>query len=82
MKEKLDLMCQIADRAQELGAEHNDRITFMLDMECADKAFNMDWKGLLMADDFNFVHDVCGIQNHVDRKNKQMSNRFLPRFAK
>lgn len=33
------------------------------------------------ADDFNFAHDIYGIQNNLNRKTKQFSNFFVPRFA-
>ena len=36
---------------------------------------------LLAADDFNFLHDVCGIDRHTDRKTGKLNNFFCPRFA-
>jgi len=36
----------------------------------------------LVADDFNFFHDIYGIYNNLDRKTGQLKNCFLPRFAK
>jgi hypothetical protein len=38
-------------------------------------------KALLDADDFNFAHDVCGIQQNIDRETGEMMNCFLPRFT-
>lgn len=35
---------------------------------------------LLKADDFNFVHDVIGINRHVSRDTGKLLNHFLPRF--
>lgn len=35
---------------------------------------------LLAADDFNFVHDVGGIDRHVCHETGKMLNCFLPRF--
>src|SRR5262249_46816233 len=37
-----------------------------------------DW---LAADDFNFAHDICGIQRHLNRRTFQLEDCFLPRFA-
>ena len=37
---------------------------------------------LLMADDFNFVHDVFGIARHLDRTTGKLMDHFLPRFHK
>lgn len=41
----------------------------------------IDWARLLEADDFNFAHDVRGIQSHIDRNTGQLTRSFLPRFA-
>ncbi len=42
----------------------------------------MDFERLLAADDFNFAHDFSGIANCLDRTTGQLTNNFLPRFAK
>ena len=36
---------------------------------------------LLKADDFNFAHDVCGIQRHINRQTGKLEDCFLPRYA-
>ena len=33
------------------------------------------------ADDFNFLHDACGIRDHLDRTTGRLTGHFLPRFA-
>lgn len=37
---------------------------------------------LLDADDFNFVHDVGGIVQNINRETGKLDNCFLPRFTK
>lgn len=37
---------------------------------------------LLAADDFNFLHDVCGIMKHLDRDTGKLTGGFTPRFTK
>lgn len=37
---------------------------------------------LLDADDFNFWHDVGGIQQHINRSTGKLDNHFLPRFTR
>lgn len=37
-----------------------------------------DW---LAADDFNFVHDIVGIERHLNRQTFQLMQCFTPRFA-
>ena len=36
---------------------------------------------LLEADDTNFVHDVAGIERHLNRRTFKMEDCFVPRFA-
>jgi hypothetical protein len=38
-----------------------------------------DW---LAADDFNFLHDLVGIERHLNRQTFQIERGFLPRFAR
>lgn len=33
-------------------------------------------------DDFNFAHDVFGIQRHIDRTNGKLTRCFMPRCAR
>lgn len=35
---------------------------------------------LFAADDFNFAHDVFGIERHLDRETGKLTRCFLPRF--
>lgn len=34
----------------------------------------------LDADDFNFIHDIVGIERHLDRQNFILRDSFSPRF--
>lgn len=36
---------------------------------------------LLAADDFNFFHDIDGINRHIDRETGLLRQHFRPRFA-
>lgn len=40
----------------------------------------LDLKRMSEADDFNLMHDVNGINRHIDRRNAQLRDCFLPRF--
>lgn len=42
----------------------------------------LDFKKLLYFDDFNFLHDVAGIRNNINRHNGKLMNHFLPRCSK
>lgn len=72
---------KIAQRAEGMGIYKGERINLLMDIENADKAFNLRLEELLDADDANFVHDVIGIVNNIDRSNPTDFNFFVPRFA-
>lgn len=80
--ERIGTIAKIVDRAEKLNIRKGTRITAILDVDLADKKWNLRLEDWLNADDFNFVHDFIGIQNHIDRLTKTFSDRFLPRFAK
>lgn len=72
---------KIAQRAEGMGIYNGERINLLMDIENADKAFNLKLDELLNADDGNFVHDVIGIVNNIDRRNPTDFNFFVPRYA-
>lgn len=41
----------------------------------------MDLQRLLEADDANFLHDIQGIQRHIDMSTGELRDCFLPRYA-
>lgn len=46
---------------------------------CHNHAVRLDLKKLAGADDFNLLHDVWGICNHLDQDTCTLRNFFLPR---
>lgn len=81
-KEKFEMYVKIAERAEELGIYHGERVTLLMDIESADEAFDMRLEDWLNADNFNFAHDIVGIVNNIDRSTFPAKfSRFLPRFA-
>lgn len=80
-KENFELIGKIADRAKEMNLFMFDRFSFIMDMESATEQFNLRLNELLNADNFNFAHDVVGIQNNINRKTGKVENCFLPRFS-
>ncbi len=74
-------MWAIAERAENKGLMAFDRLSLMMDLECADDEFNLRLDELLQADNFNFSHDIVGIQNNLNRETKKMENFFVPRYA-
>lgn len=73
------------DRADQLGLLDGwyDRLTATMDLvACNANGCPMDFQRLLDADDFNFMHDITGIANTMDRDTGKLARLFLPRMAK
>lgn len=77
----MEPMIEIAERAEKMGLLASDRFTFMMDLSHADEEFNLRLTDLANADDFNFAHDVAGIQNNINRTAGKMMGMFVPRYA-
>ena len=80
-KEKFMMYVKLAQRAEGMGIYHGERFSLLMDIENADKVFNLRLEEWLNADDFNFAHDIVGIVNNIDRRNPTDFNLFVPRFA-
>ena len=82
-KERYLKYVKICERAERMKIDTGDRMGALMDIESADKKFNMRQDDWLQADDFNFAHDYCGIQNNIKRGEFPATDFgfFLPRFA-
>lgn len=82
---EMKLIGKIADRAITLYAKHNvrvERLDTLLDvMTVHQKAQPLRLADLLAADDVNFIHDITGINRHLDRETYKLNDGFLPRFS-
>jgi hypothetical protein len=63
----VSILGEIYERAKQLNLVQGDKVDFLMDMSVAHSTRPLDLRGLLKTDDFNFAHDVVGIQNHIDR---------------
>lgn len=76
---------EIADRAVRLYEKHDvriERLTVLLDvLTCHSKVQPLRLDDLLAADDYNFLHDIGGINRHLDRDAYRLGDGFLPRFS-
>lgn len=80
-KSRFMMYVKLAQRAEGMGIYHGERITLLMDIENADKVFNLKLDELLNADDGNFTHDIIGIMANIDRNNPTDFNFFVPRYA-
>lgn len=83
-----DLIAEIADRAERLGKKYRhareQRTRSDYEMDIAATHVNgcpLNLQKLLEADDFNFAHDVFGIERHLNRSTGELENCFVPRCA-
>ena len=80
-----ELIMKVMLRCQEQFPKinyHSNWMDFVMDMTaCHANGCPVDWARLLEADDFNFIHDVGGIQKHLNRETGKLGDMFLPRFA-
>ena len=88
-KEEVETISKIVDRytavLHSLGIPktyQRPRMDVIMDIEathCNGNPINL--RGLLDADDFNFTHDMIGIQNNLDRDTGELQNCFVPRYS-
>ncbi len=77
----LEIIYKIADRAHD--AHGFDRQSTLMDISATHaNGCRLRLKELLEADDFNFLHDVCGIARHIDRETGKIGGCFSPRFSR
>lgn len=83
--EELKLIEAISKRAKKLYKAHGqkvDLIDIIMDLEATQcNGCTLCLQELLEADDFNLMHDVCGINRHLNRETGELERFFLPRFA-
>lgn len=83
--EDSDLIGKIVDRAVALGRKHRskfDRMSTRMDVTaCHANGNPLRLADLLAADDFNFLHDIVGIERHLNRETGKLTACFAPRFS-
>lgn len=78
---ELTLAVKACERFEALGYR-SDRTTMLMDLTAADGCngnMRIDWLKLLDAPAMDFVHDVAGIQRHINRETGRIEDCFVPR---
>lgn len=85
---EFELIERIADRAvvltRKLGhrIERGAKLHHQMNVSACHASGNpLRLQDLLDADDFNFAHDVFGIDRHLNRENGELLDFFSPRFS-
>lgn len=58
-----------------------DHVDLQMDLEFCHQHTPLDFLKMLDADDFDLVHDVLGIRQHLNRETGELENCFVPRMA-
>jgi hypothetical protein len=75
----------VADRAMAMFERDGlawQKSDVMMDIENTHRIIPLKLGELLIADEANFAHDMCGIYNNFNRQTKEMDNFFCPRYAR
>lgn len=76
-----EIIRKIADRVLEI-TEQTDRMHIIMNITaCHANGCPLRLQDLLESDEFNFLHDINGIDNCIDRDTGKLTGYFLPRFA-
>jgi hypothetical protein len=78
------LIGKIIDRFEAITRRKvDDRMSLMMDLEaCHSNGCSLDLISMHeAASDFDLVHDVGGIRQHLDRETGQLRDFFMPRYA-
>jgi len=85
-KEEHTTIVKIVERAVKTATDAGymaDRQTTEMDLvACHANDIPLDLDGLLVANDFDFAHDIFGIQTHIDRETGKLGHCFLPRYSR
>jgi len=73
-------IARIASRAERLGID-GDRINLIMDLEAAHHVCPLNLDALQNAPVSDFIHDVQGIINHLNRDTGELADGFRPRYA-
>lgn len=75
---------EISNRAAGLYAEQGvsrEKIDIYMDISATHVTCPLRLGDLLTAEGFDFVHDITGIDRHLDRTTGHLGNCFVPRYA-
>jgi hypothetical protein len=81
----LSIVLSIVTRAGEIADRQQvdiDRLGLIMDVCATHYRHPLDLRGLLEATPFDFTHDITGIVRHLDRKTGELTDGFMPRYAR
>lgn len=78
-----DLILKIVLRFRAIATTRVSLLDAQMDVTaCHCNGTKLDLEKLLKFPDFDFLHDMAGIRNCIDRETGKLTNCFLPRCAR
>ena len=81
-KETIKGIGEIADRAIAFNPSYDKTVVVMDLLVLYDTGVKMRWEELLNAPALDFMHDINGINRHLNRNTYKLEDGFCPRYAK
>ena len=82
MDKNIETIGKIVNRVVTINPAYN-KTTVMMDLLVLyDTGVKMRWDELLNAPVFDFMHDINGINQHLNRRTYKLEDGFWPRYAK
>ena len=82
MDKNIEIISKIANRAVTINPAY-DKSTVMMDLLVLyETGVEMRWEEFLNAPIFDFIHDINGINQHLNRYTYKLEDCFWPRYAK
>ena len=82
MDKNIETIGKIVNRAVTINPAYN-KTTVMMDLLVLyDTGVEIRWDELLNASVFDFMHDINGINQHLNRRTYKLEDGFWPRYAK
>ena len=82
MDKNIETIGKIVNRAVTINPAYN-KTTVMMDLlVLCDTGVEMRWEEFLNAPVFDFMHDINGINRHLNRNTYKLEDGFCPRYAK
>ncbi|MCP3923017.1 MAG: hypothetical protein GY714_10565 [Desulfobacterales bacterium] len=80
-RDEMMIIGKIVDRFQKLFPK-SDRTSRVMDIHaCHNECCKLKLEDLLNAEKADFIHDVHGIADNLNRDTIELENHFLPRYS-
>jgi hypothetical protein len=81
-KDDLTLLSLVCDRVEKLRPGTFDRQDLIMDLNaCHSNGCPLNFARMLDAPEFDFFHDIYGINRHLDRETGALKDCFSPRCS-